>query len=113
MAKTTIFPAAIRYQGELARTCARLKDIGYEFDTDTLDKVTALVKALQDNTAKLEKLKKEIPHGLEGAKHARDEVLPDHARGDERRRTRSRRLSPMTCGRYRPIRRCCLFARNT
>ena len=76
MAKTTIFPAAVRYQGELARTCARLKDIGYEFDTDTLDKVTALVKALQDSTAKLEKLKKDIPHGLEGAKHARDEVLP-------------------------------------
>ena len=40
MAKTIIFPAAIRYQGELAATCANLKAVGYIFDTDTLDKVT-------------------------------------------------------------------------
>jgi glutamine synthetase len=54
MAKTIIFPAAIRYQGELAATCASLKAVGYVFDTDTLDKVTALVKELQDGIAKLE-----------------------------------------------------------
>ena len=48
MAKTLIFPAAIRYQGELAATCASLKAVGYTFDTDTLDKITALVKDLQD-----------------------------------------------------------------
>jgi glutamine synthetase len=34
MAKTIIFPAAIRYQGELAATCANLKAVGYVFDTD-------------------------------------------------------------------------------
>ncbi len=56
MAKTMIFPAAIRYQSELALTCANLKAIGYTFDTDTLDKVTAMVKELQDNTASLEKV---------------------------------------------------------
>ncbi len=55
MAKTIIFPAAIRYQGELAATCANLKAVGYTFDTDTLDKITGLVKDLQDGTAKLEK----------------------------------------------------------
>ena len=44
MAKTMIFPAAIRYQNELASTCANLKLVGYEFDTDTLDKITELVK---------------------------------------------------------------------
>ncbi len=49
MAKTLIFPAAIRYQNELASTCANLKLVGYEFDTDTLDKVTELVKTLQDS----------------------------------------------------------------
>ena len=46
MGKTMIFPAAIRYQSELAVTCANLKAVGYTFDTDTLDKVTALVKLL-------------------------------------------------------------------
>lgn len=54
--KKIIFPAAIRYQGELAGTCANLKAVGYTFDTDTLDKVTALVKDLQDSLAALEKL---------------------------------------------------------
>ena len=44
-----IFPAAIRYQNELASTCANLKLVGYEFDTDTLDKITELVKGLQDS----------------------------------------------------------------
>ncbi len=74
MAKTIIFPAAVRYQGELAQTCASLKAIGYEFDTDTLDKVTSLVKSLQDNTAKLEALKQDVPEGLEGAHYAHDEI---------------------------------------
>jgi glutamine synthetase len=56
MSKTMIFPAAIRYQSELAVTCANLKAVGYTFDTDTLDKVTAMVKELQDKTADLEKI---------------------------------------------------------
>lgn len=55
MGKTQIFPAAIRYQNELAQTCANLKLVGYTFDTDTLDKMTDLVKELQDSLATLEK----------------------------------------------------------
>ncbi|QDU40857.1 Glutamine synthetase [Maioricimonas rarisocia] len=54
MARTLIFPAAIRYQNELASACANLKLVGYEFDTDTLDRVTELVKYLQDSIAALE-----------------------------------------------------------
>ncbi len=54
MARTMIFPAAIRYQNQLASTCANLKLVGYNFDTDTLDKVTELVKALQDSINDLE-----------------------------------------------------------
>lgn len=63
MAKTVIFPAAIRYQGELAATCANLKATGYKFDTDTLDTVTALVKKLQDSAAKLKKVLANDAHG--------------------------------------------------
>jgi len=78
MAKTVIFPAAIRYQGQLAQTCVNLKAVGYTFDTDTLDKVTALVKNLQDGIAKLEKA---LAHKNGGSKlgHAKDlceSVLP-------------------------------------
>ena len=78
MAKTMIFPAAIRYQGELASTCANLKAIGTEFDTDTLDKVTALVKSLQDSIGGLEKAMVIPDHGgaLDHAKHYLDDVLP-------------------------------------
>jgi glutamine synthetase len=78
MSKTMIFPAAIRYQGELATTCANLKAVGYTFDTDTLDKVTALVKELQDTTATLEKAA--AHHGAESlldeAKYYCCKVLP-------------------------------------
>jgi glutamine synthetase len=78
MAKTMIFPAAIRYQSELAVTCANLKAVGYSFDTNTLDKVTALVKGLQDSVAALEKtMDHHGPTGLLAeAKHYCHEVVP-------------------------------------
>ncbi len=79
MAKTMIFPAAVRYQGELALTCANLKAVGYTFDTDTLDKITALVKTLQDSTAALEKISEEHPHGSAGGGEA---LLPKSAARD-------------------------------
>ena len=79
MAKTIVFPAAIRYQGELASTCANLKAVGYVFDTDTLDKVTGLVKDLQDGIARLEASLAEHGGGsskLAHAKHLCNEVIP-------------------------------------
>ena len=78
MAKTIIFPAAIRYQGELATTCANLKSVGYVFDTDTLDKITVLVKDLQDGIVKLEGMLAEGGgHSkLDHAKHLANAVLP-------------------------------------
>lgn len=78
MAKTMIFPAAIRYQGELASTCANLKAVGYTFDTDTLDNVTALVKALQTSIADLEKAMDHHGAGslLAEAAHFCHDVIP-------------------------------------
>ncbi len=78
MSKTMIFPAAIRYQGELAVTCANLKAVGYTFDTDTLDKVTAMIKELQDSTAVLEKVAGHHSHGslLEEARCYCSKVVP-------------------------------------
>lgn len=78
IAKTTIFPAAIRYQSELAVTCANLKAVGYSFDTNTLDKVTSLVKSLQDSIAHLEKIRTST-HAeslLDEAKFYCNKVLP-------------------------------------
>ena len=96
MAKTIIFPAAIRYQGELASTCASLKAVGYVFDTDTLDKVTASSKSFR--TASPNSKRCSLSNGghskLDHAKHLCAKVLPAmaavrktrrHARGDRRR----------------------------
>jgi glutamine synthetase len=78
MSRTMIFPAAVRYQNELASTCANLKAVGYTFDTDTLDKVTALVKELQDSTADLEKavVGAHATTLLAEAKHSCDVIVP-------------------------------------
>ena len=78
IAKTMIFPAAIRYQNELASTCANLKLVGYDFDADTLDKVTTLVKAFQDNIALLENMThgEETKDLAEEARHCCETVLP-------------------------------------
>ena len=73
IARTAIFPAAVRFQNELASTCANLKAVGYEFDTDTLDRVTQLVKALQDAIAELAAATKD---GCEDMRKCCDEVLP-------------------------------------
>jgi glutamine synthetase len=81
IARTMIFPAAIRYQSELARTCTDLKALGYTFDTDTLDEVTKLVKGLQDSTTALEKSLAHHGGGLtDEAKHFCHHVLPNMAK---------------------------------
>jgi len=77
IARTMIFPAAVRYQNELATTCTNLKALGYTFDTDTLDEITRLVKGLQDSTTALEKSLAHHGGGLlDEAKHFCHHVLP-------------------------------------
>ncbi|MFN0017755.1 MAG: glutamine synthetase III [Pirellulaceae bacterium] len=77
IARTLIFPAAVRYQNQLATACTNLKVLGYTFDTDTLDEVTKLVKALQDGATALEKTLAHHSSGiLDEAKHCCNSVLP-------------------------------------
>ncbi|MCA9101385.1 MAG: glutamine synthetase III [Planctomycetales bacterium] len=78
MSRTLIFPAAVRYQNELASTCTNLKMLGYEFDVDTLDKMTELVKGLQDSTNLLDKVLSSGDHedGIAEARYFCDEVIP-------------------------------------
>ena len=56
IAKTIIFPAAVRYQNELAQACANLKAIGKEYGTTTLDQLTANLRAMQKVTYELQAL---------------------------------------------------------
>jgi len=71
MAKTIIFPAAMRYQGELAGACVNLKAIGHDFKMTTLEDVTAKLRGLQESVASLEKL---LEHEG-GATHAEAKYL--------------------------------------
>jgi glutamine synthetase len=54
IAKTIIFPTAMRYQTELATNAASLIALGYEYDKRLLDEVTALIASLGDGIAALE-----------------------------------------------------------
>jgi glutamine synthetase len=78
MAKTLLFPAAIRYQNELASTCVNLKALGCDFDTETLDRITELVKSLQDSIGVLQMVLSKAPHegALSTAKYCASDVLP-------------------------------------
>lgn len=79
MAKTMVFPAAVRYQGQLASSLASLKAIGVETDHNTISKVTDLIKNLQDSVAELEALKATEHDAESVAAHCfmiKDDVLP-------------------------------------
>ncbi|NLW82538.1 MAG: glutamine synthetase type III [Desulfovibrionales bacterium] len=56
IATTIIFPAAFRYQNELAQACANLKAIGKEYGTTTLDQLTTNLRAMQKVTYELQTL---------------------------------------------------------
>jgi len=78
IATTKIFPAAIRYQSELARAMADLNAVGISVDHKTTRKITGLINDLQDAIAAL---KEAVGHEATGgafahAKHFRDSVRP-------------------------------------
>ncbi len=76
--KTMIFPAAIRYQGELATSLANLKDVGIETDADTLKYITELIAKMQAAIKGLESAKaNQIEHPAEAAcDYVRDTIIP-------------------------------------
>jgi glutamine synthetase len=77
MARTTIYPAAVRYQGELAATGANLKAVGYPFDSTTLDKVSDLAGGLLQSVERLEEaLAHESDDLVEEAHHMCSKVVP-------------------------------------
>jgi glutamine synthetase len=77
IAKTMIYPAANRYQGELAATAANLKAAGLTPCTKSLENVMALTKGLCEGISTLEAEVAHHSHGLvEEAKHCLNKVLP-------------------------------------
>ncbi len=80
MARTTIFPAAMRYQGQLAQTAASMKAAGLETHTAMLERVTSLMTDLMKNIHALEQALEGDGHGgseaSAHAKHFCDHVIP-------------------------------------
>ncbi len=77
MARTIIYPAATRYQGELAGTGAAMKAVGAEFDRGLLDELTGLINKLLPTVEALEKIMNhKAGTMLAEAKHAGQKVLP-------------------------------------
>ena len=66
IAKTTIYPAAVRYQSELAAAAANCKAAGVEFDASLLTKLSSLIKSLNESVSGLEHLIHEGGHGGHG-----------------------------------------------
>jgi glutamine synthetase len=56
MAKTIIYPAAMRYQNELADSCLRMKELGVDYDDSVLKETAALILELKDSIKTLEEL---------------------------------------------------------
>ncbi len=77
IARTKIFPAAVRYQTELAHNVTALKAVGNKPATDVLDTVTAAIAALLTAIETLEKTRSEHIHSLaKEAGHYCHKVLP-------------------------------------
>ena len=77
IAKTMIYPAAVRYQGELAAIAANLKAAGVTPCTESLQKVTDLVNGLSTSLKALEATDGHHADGLlNEAKHFCHDVLP-------------------------------------
>lgn len=63
IAKTTIYPAAVRYQNELACAAVNCKAAGVVFDASLLNKLSELITSLNQSVASLEQLIEEGEHG--------------------------------------------------
>ena len=53
MVKTLVYPAATRYLTDLSNTSLSLKEVGVDFDKESLEKVAALTKSMMDSVSKL------------------------------------------------------------
>jgi glutamine synthetase len=77
LARTKIYPAALRYQTELAQNAAAMKAAGKKASTNLLDTVTDTISALLAGIEELDRVRHKHIQGLaEEAAHYSHEVLP-------------------------------------
>ncbi|MBU1169402.1 MAG: glutamine synthetase III [Proteobacteria bacterium] len=77
MADTVAYPAACRYQKELAESCLKMKELGLEYDDVTLKDLSSLIKGLKSAVGDL---KKKMAHtssdALDEAKACCGQIAP-------------------------------------
>ncbi len=77
MANTIIYPAAVRYQTELAESCLKMKDMGVDCDDSALIETAGLIKDLKAGIKELESLMAhEEDDPLAEAKACCEKILP-------------------------------------
>jgi glutamine synthetase len=77
MASTSIYPASVRYQTELADSCLKMKDIGVDCDDSVLIETAGLIKDLKAGIKELEYLMAhEEDDPLAEAKACCEKILP-------------------------------------
>ncbi len=79
MARTMVLPGVLRYQRELAETCAAVKAVGVSADTKLLERISVLATKLEATTDALEKAHHaahEAGDVIKEAKYYCDTVLP-------------------------------------
>ena len=77
MARTLVYPAAVRFQTELAESVSALKAVGVEGEAGTLSAIAGLIRELQSAVGDLVKAKSGAPEEPKAAcDWCRDEILP-------------------------------------
>lgn len=77
MGKTLIYPAAVRYQSELAAAAANLSAAGIEPDTELLQMLTGKIGNLKTALVALDKVHSQESEGAAAESfHNKDAVLP-------------------------------------
>lgn len=77
MANTIIYPAAVRYQTELADNALKVKELEIASDDSALKEIAALIKELKGGIAALEAhMEQEETDALAEAKHCCSNILP-------------------------------------
>ena len=77
IANTIIYPSAIRYQAELADSCLKMKNLGLDCETATLEETAGLIGKLKSEITDLEALiAEEHENALSHARACCEKVLP-------------------------------------
>jgi glutamine synthetase len=77
IARTQVYPAAMRYLGELAGSLQLQSSMGLQVSPDTQQQVAAHSQALMDVAGQLQEAIDHAPHGTEAhLRHCADVLLP-------------------------------------